>query len=475
MEKEGYGWKGTFFQFVAAITANLLAITDGMTIGWTAPMIPYFMSEKTHIKMTRSQADWLENFPLIGSIVGLPFTMHLVDKIGRRKSLMFSAFVMTLCWIVIAVADRVEYLYVARAVKGFGLNIAYVAAPMYVGEISHKKIRGFLSSSIFVLMLVGILIIYSVGPFVAFFVPSVIAGSLLLSELVIFFFLPESPYYLLMRNQTDDARKSLHRFRNNPATVEQELKEMKDSIEKDQKEEKSSLWDIFLVQSYRKPLIIIFVLNSAQLLSGFDVILMNMHEILESAGTNYVDPSFTAIIFSAFMLVASTVASLTIDKFGRKVLLIVSSLLTGVCLLILASYLNMKHSGYNVESVSWIPIVTVMAYAASFKSGVGLVPIVLTAEIFSAKIKAASMCLADAVYVGSSMVALQLYFVLKEYSGMHVPFYVFCCFTFLNSLFVWFFVPETKGKSLDEIQNIFGNEVPENPEETVELVSAKIL
>ncbi|XP_023017670.2 facilitated trehalose transporter Tret1 [Leptinotarsa decemlineata] len=473
MVEESFGRKGTFFQFFASLIANMMAVTDGMSMGWTAPMIPYFMSEKTHIKMTRNQADWLENSLLIGAFVGLPTTMYFVDKIGRRKSLMLATSVLIICWIAVAIADRVEYIYVARFFKGLGLNMAFVAAPMYVGEISHKNIRGILSSSIFVLMLIGVLIIYSVGPFVPFFVPSIIAGGLLLIELVVFFFLPESPYYLLVRNKDDDARKSLLRFRDNPADVEVELREMAASLEEDRKTEKSSLKDIFLVKSYRKPMTIMIALNVAQLFSGFEVILMNLHEILDSAGSIYVSPSSAAIIFATFMLVASSLASLSVDKFGRKLLLIVSSILTGVCLLTLGLYFNLKHSGYDMTTVSWIPIVAVMTYATSFKLGLGVVPIVLTAEIFASKIKAIGMSLGDAVYVGASLLALQLYFSLKEHLGIHIPFYIFCCCSLSTSLFVWFFVPETKGKSLDEIQEIMRGEVAKSPEENVKLMEVK--
>ncbi|KAG5880039.1 hypothetical protein JTB14_034847 [Gonioctena quinquepunctata] len=454
MAEKVFRFKGTFFQCFAALIANLMAVTDGMSVGWTAPMIPYFLSDSSHIKMTKNEAEWLETFLLFGAVGGLPITMYSVDKIGRRKSLILSTSCLIFCWVVIAVANRVEYLYGARLLMGSSLNMAFVAAPMYVGEISHRKIRGFLTSIIFVLMLLGVLLIYSVGPYVPFYVPSVIAGSLLAIEVVVFYFLPESPYFLLSQKRHEDARNSLRRFRDKASEVEMELKEMADALENERNEAKSLIKDFFLQKNYRKSLIIMIVLNTSQLFSSFEVILMNLHDILESAGSTYVEPSLAAIIFAAIMLLAGTVTAVTIDRFGRKPLIIISSVLTGMCLLAMAVYFNLKHVGYDVVSFSWIPMISVMAYAAVFKFGLGMVPIVITAEIFAAKIKAIGMTIADGVYVLASIVALQIFLALKENVGIHVPFYIFCCCSFLTSIYVAFCMPETKGKSLEEIQNI---------------------
>nr|XP_023024848.1 facilitated trehalose transporter Tret1-like isoform X1 [Leptinotarsa decemlineata] len=458
--------KGTLFQVFVSFTVNMIALTDGMAGGWTAPMIPYFLSEKSHIKMTRNAADWLETSMLIGALVGLPNTFYLVRKFGRRKSLMFALSTVIVCWILIAVGDRVEYLYVARFFSGAGLNMAFVAVPMYISEISHKNIRGFLSSIGYVMMLVGVLIMYSVGPFLAYFVSPVIAISLLGIELVVCIFLPESPYYLLTLNRYEDARISSSRFRDNPAEVEVELKDMIEAIEAERNENQSSIKDLFLVNSYRKSLIIMIVLNTAQQLSSFEVILMNIHEILESAGSIYIESSTAAIIFSAIMLVASCLAALLMDNLGRKFLLILSSVLTGISLSSLGTFLNLKLLGFNVDSVSWIPVVSVMMYAAVFKFGLGIVPSVLCAEIFSPKIKAFGLTAADGVYVASSVVALQLFLQLKETVGIHWPFYIFSCCSFLTSLFVAMFVPETKGKTFEEIRMILeGKSVPNHPVE----------
>lgn len=442
--------------FCFHISANLMAITDGMAVGWTSPMIPYFLSEKSHIKMTRDEAEWMESYLLFGAFCGLPITALVTDKIGRKKSLMVACSILVFTWSVIAVANRLEYINVCRFLQGLGLNMAFVAAPMYVGEISHKSIRGFLSSMIFIMNVLGLVIMYITGPLLPYFVPSIIANVILILEIVVFIFLPESPYFLTTKSKHNEAEKSLRKFRRS-LNVEEELTEIRNAIEEDKKKDKAVIKDLIFVRNYRKALLIMTVLNSGQLFCSSEVILMNLHEILEKAGSVYVSAANAGILFSIMNLIASTVSSLIVDRFGRVKLLIISILLTGICLLSLAVFFHLKIIGYETHSYSWLPIVSVMIYGIVFRIGLGMVPIVMTSELFASRIKSIGMTFADGIYVASSVLALQIFFLLRDNFGFHVPFYTFFVCALLTCLFVVFFVPETKGKSLEEIQRILRN------------------
>ncbi|CAG9858836.1 unnamed protein product [Phyllotreta striolata] len=450
--------KGTIFQIFAAIVANLMAISDGMTVGWSSPMIPYFLSEKSHIKMSEYEAQWLETWLLMGAIIGLPFTVYFVSKIGRKKSLLLASFMLAIAWVIIALANNLVYLYVARVIAGMGGDMAFVAAPCYIAEIADQKIRGFLSSIIYLMMLIGILTIYITGAYLPYYVPSIIGISLLLVELIIFSLLPETPYYLLYNNHKAAAEKSLAFYRGN-SSISKEIEDIELAVTRQQSEEKGGLKDILTVKSYRKSLLIMTILNAAQQFASINVILMNMHQILEAAGSIYLEPSTTAILFASIMFLAAALASGTVDKFGRKKLLYCSSILTGICLLTLAIYFHIKETGHEYEHISWIPLASVMVYALVYKYGLGMVPIVITAEIFASKIKALGMALVDGIYVGSAIITIQMYNLLKDSLGLYVPFYAFAGCSFLTSLYVIFCIPETKGRTLDEIQLILEGKI----------------
>ncbi|KAG5880028.1 hypothetical protein JTB14_034837 [Gonioctena quinquepunctata] len=449
--------QGTCFQFSASILATLISLTDGMTMGWTSPMIPYFTSKESHIPMTLEEAEWMESCLLIGVLLGLPFTIYSVDKYGRKKSLLLSCVLLIICWTIIIVAPRVEYIYVARAFQGLGINMAFVAAPMYVGEIAQTKYRGVLASINFVMMMVGTLLVYSVVPFVPYYASSLIPIAILLTQLLLFSFMPESPYYLIIKNKLIEAEKSLKSFRGG-SDVSHEFNEIVKGIEDERKEDKAALKAIFQVPSYRKAFTIVFFLAIAQPLGCHEIIMMNLHEILNMAGPTYIESSVAAIIFAAAMLLAALISTGMVDKFGRKIPLLTSTVLTGLSLTVLAIYFNLMYSGVDVSSVSWIPTVSAMAYAFFFELGLGMVPMVYITEIFAPKVKSLGITLSDGFYMTASILSLQLFFYLKNNFGMHVPFYAFAGWTFLSALFILFCVPETKGRSLEEIQQILRGE-----------------
>ncbi|KAJ8971774.1 hypothetical protein NQ317_004338 [Molorchus minor] len=223
--------------------STLFAVSNGMTVGWTAPMIPYLISEKSHIKTTKQKAEQLESALLIGAFCGLPTTIFFTQKIGRKRSLLLASLVVLIAWIAIALGDSLIYIYVARFFSGMAGNMAFVAAPMYIAEIAAQKIRGFLSSIIYLMMLTGCLIIYCVGPYFPYYTSSIIGGCLAISELAIFSFMPESPYYLLYKNRPEEAKRSLQYFRPN-ANTEKEIKDISDAITR-QKSERGRIKDLF--------------------------------------------------------------------------------------------------------------------------------------------------------------------------------------------------------------------------------------
>lgn len=423
-----------------------------MQYGWSAPMIPVLESPGSPVAITESDTVWLESIYMIGGMAGLPLTIYFVDRIGRQKTIIGACITSLIAWILIAVANSVELLLVARFLTGLAGDVNFVAAPMYIAEIADQKIRGFLSGIIYLMMLLGILVIYSVGPFVPVYASCIVGILLLLFELLTYPFMPESPYYLLGKGKRDAAQKSLRRLRGT-MDVDKELQEIEQAVER-QRSERGRPQDLILIKSNRKALIIMTVLNGAQHFSSISVILMNLHVILEAAGSTYINSNVAGIIFAACMFISAASASFIIDKYGRKILLTLSSLLTGVSLLVIAIYFALKNNGTNVESVSWIPIVSVMCYAIVFKFGLGMVPIVMTAELFPAKVKAFGMTMSDLMYLLFGLISIQLYQWLAEAYGIEVPFFLFAASCILTAAFCAFVVPETKGKTLEEIQFI---------------------
>lgn len=423
-----------------------------MHYGWTSPVLPLLERNDTHIHLSVEDHIWLESIYLIGGIAGLPFTIFSVDRLGRKESILLSAVAALISWILIGFANSVIYLYIARFIVGLSGDVVFVAAPMYIAEIAEKKIRGFLSGIIYVMMLVGILVIYAVAPYVPFYIPSVIGSILVGIQLITFPFMPDSPYYLISKEKHEKAKEHLKRLRV-VENVDEELQEIRLAVQR-QKEEKGRPQDLVLSQSNRKAVLIMLVLNAAQHFSSISVMLMNLHPILTAADSIYLSSNTSGILFSFLMLLAATIADVIVDKFGRKGLLIISSTLSGFCLLVLAIYFTLQKNNYDVKPFSYLPVIAVMVYAFVFKFGLGIIPIVMTAELFPAKVKAMGMTVADFFYVFFAWISIEIYQRLIVYAGYDYPFYIFSVCCLLTSVFAHMYIPETKGKTLEEIQFI---------------------
>lgn len=393
---------------------------------------------------------WIETIMLIGTTIGLPFTTFAIDRMGRKRCMIISAFIAACSWTLLAFADRIELILTARFFFGTAGVIAFVTATIYVAEISEKQIRGFLCNVLAIMMLLGLLLIYSIAPYVSIYASSFLGAGFMVFHLVTFSFMPESPYYLLMKHRKEEARKSLVWLRNSEE-VDEELKELVAAVER-QQSERGKPQDLFLVYSNRKGIVLLGILNAAVHFSGFTALSMNLHSIISEAGSTYLDDNFVAIIFALLMLLANILSSSLIDKYGRRILLITSCFLTSLSLFALASCFTLNRLSVEVEACKIIPMSSVALYAVMFKIGLGTVPGVLPGELFPTKVKSVAVTMSEAVHTVFATASVYAYQILATQYGVHAPVYLFAVVALFTAVFSFYFVPETKGKSLEEIQ-----------------------
>ncbi|XP_022918545.1 trehalose transporter 1-like protein [Onthophagus taurus] len=449
-------------QVTTVIAATSGAIADGMHYAWSSPIAPILRSPESPVGLiSESNENLVELIYMIGGLAGLPATIFIVDKFGRKSSILISAVGNLISWFMIAFATRIEVIIAARFLCGMTGDMEFVAGPMYIAEIAEKSIRGLLCGFIFIAMLIGVVVMYSVGPFLTIQQSSFVGVAFVVTQIITFSFMPESPYYYLVKKQPEKSKKALRFLRGGKENVSEELDEMSIAVERQEKERGRPI-DLLIDKGNRKALTIMTVLNAVQHFSSISVMLMNLHTILEDA-EGILSSKYSGIVFSLVMLISALVAICVVDKFGRKILLVFSSLLTGISLTILATYFYFKSENYeNIEYMSWVPVLAVLLYAFAFKCGLGLVPIVMTGELFPTSVKAMGMTISDAMYVIFATISLLIYQELIQF-GIYVPFYLFAASCILTAAFVLFYVPETNGKTLEEIQFILkGLPYPQN-------------
>lgn len=417
-----------------------------MQFAWTSAVTPILSSKDSPVVITRDGIFWLEYVLFIAGIIGVPFTIYITKRFGRKKSILIAAAENLFAWILIGTTSSLTLLFIGRFISGIAAVVAFVSVPMYIGEIADKKIRGFLSSWIYMMMLTGFLVINAVGPFVSIMTSSIIAASFPTILLITFPFMPESPYYYILNGKVEDARRSLRKLRSR-SDVEEELEQIAADVVRQQSEQGRPI-DLFIIPSNRKAFFIMAVLNCSQHMCGFSVILMNLQQILIDGKSSF-NANTIGIWFSIVMLVTAFGSTCLVDKLGRRFLLILSSLLTGIVMLCLSIYYGIPDLQ---KSANWIPAVFIILYAATFKLGLGIVPIVTTGELFPTSVKSTGMALSDSLYSFCSIISVLVYQVLSENFGIYSALLVFAIWAIMTAVYTYFYIPETTGKTLEEIQ-----------------------
>ncbi|GJQ67806.1 hypothetical protein Trydic_g16583 [Trypoxylus dichotomus] len=450
MEKGKQQTTSDFHQYLAALTGSITIVCTGMHFGWPSPSLPLLLDEKSHIPMSNSDGSWLAVMPCIGAVVGCCSAAYFVDRIGRRICMLTTSPLYFIAWILVAYSKCVGVLHGARFLAGIADGIAFTAFPIYLGEIAHSSIRGLLGSSIPVTTILGFLLINIIGSCFDITSAALLSSTVPVIHFITFFFMPESPYYLLMKNRDEDAKICLRMFRGTD-DVDVELTRLSCAVREDAKST-GSIWDLFTVKSNRKAVFIIMGIRAVQQFSGTTVITFYAKTIFRDAGSN-MSSSTAAIIYFTIQLVVAILASILVDKTGRRPLLIFSIIGSGFALATEGIYIYLQtYTDIDMSELHSIPIVALLVYVVIFNLGMGTIPLLLLGELFPTNVKAFALCLAD-IYFGVIVTAVSKFFqIMKDDFGMHVPFLAFTAFCIIGLVFIITSVPETKGKTLEEIQ-----------------------
>ncbi|KAI4498365.1 hypothetical protein M0802_006544 [Mischocyttarus mexicanus] len=440
-------------QYLAAITATLSLASTGSHIGWTSPILPRLKSPESPLQITSDDASWIASFYLLGSIPGNIIAAFIVDWLGRKNSLLIAALPLTIGWILIIVAWNSYILYVSRFISGIGQGIVYVVCPMYIGEIADKEIRGSLGSFIKLMVTFGELYAHAVGPFVSYEMLSYACILISITFFISFVWMPESPYYLIMKNEDKKAKKSLKRLKGNSTEeeLEEDMEQMQKTVIRDLTD-KVHFWNFFNTRGNRRAVLISFGLQLILQFSGIAAIESYTQEILHEAGTE-ISAGVAVIVLSLLQLVAGLAAAALVDKIGRRPLLLITTLFAGISLTITAGFYFFKfYLLVDITGYGWILHASVMFYELIIALGLSPLPYMMLGELFPTNVKGKAVSLVNLWASLLAFIVSKLYQVISDAIGVYSAFGWFAVSSFIGIIFIMLFVPETKGKSLLEIQ-----------------------
>uniref|UniRef100_A0A336LQF3 Facilitated trehalose transporter Tret1 n=1 Tax=Culicoides sonorensis TaxID=179676 RepID=A0A336LQF3_CULSO len=452
-----------FPQYVAALSAAGGALAAGTILGWTSPAESQ-LKVADPITNASIPGDYYsftvstEQFSWIGSLVTLGAAFicipigFLANWFGRKWTMLGLVIPFTIGWVLVIWAQNLTMMFIGRFLLGLAGGAFCVTAPMYTGEIAQNEIRGSLGSYFQLMITIGILFVYAVGSGVNVFILSIICGVIPLIFGLIFFFMPESPTYLVAKDREDDALKSLEWLRGSRYDCQSELEELKTQRDTMRAMQTNLGQALTRTASIRSAFIAIGLMFFQQM-SGINAVIFYTTRIFTDSGSD-IDPSLSTIIVGVIQVVATFISSLVVDKLGRRLLLLFSIVVMGICLCGLGVFFYLKDEESEIiDNLGWLPITSLCIFMIAFSLGFGPVPWLMAGELFAPDIKGFLGAIAGTTNWLLAFVITKFFASLSEGIGNGPTFWLFMGFCVVGFVFVLLFVPETKGKSFQHIQD----------------------
>lgn len=437
--------------YIFSSTGALSGLTDGLFFSWSSPFLTEIIENKENYDISAKEASLFNSIYPIGMIIGSPIFSVLSDKIGRKRTYLLTVIPQISSWLFAAFAKNVYYFYVSRILAGFSMACFFAVLPTYIGEIANPNVRGtwgnVLATSIYVgelmINIIGICFNVKQASFVCLIFPIIFV--------ILFSMMPETPHYYIMRKREEEAKKSL-RFLTRKQNVDEQYKLLASGVNRQISE--SGTWiDLIKIKSNRRAIAAGAFLRFSQYTSGYAMFLQYIQVILQKSGSD-ISSQLSGIIFMTFNVSLNVFVNLFIvDRFQRKTLYATSLAGCGLTLYILGTYFYVD-ANYNVNLsyFNWVPITLMIIFLIFIALGIGCLPTLMMSELFSAKIKAKAMAILINVFALGLVSTNTLYYYIETCFGFHAPFYFFAICNTIALVISFYVIPETKGKSLEEIQ-----------------------
>lgn len=433
--------------YVVAIVASLGGLLSGYDTGVISGAL-LFINETWILPDTLQ--GFLVSSVLIGAVIGAGTNGILADIFGRKKIIMATAVIFILGSILCAFAPNVYVLILSRIFVGFAVGIVNFIVPLYLSEISPKHLRGTLVSLYQWAITAGILFSYFINSVFAhvvynwrlMLVAGVVPGLILFVGMC---FMSDTPRWLVSKGREDDAEKVFIKIEPD-IDVKKEVAEIKDTLRNNCKDEK------FVFKKYMlMPFVVGIGIMFAQICTGINTIIYYAPTIFKTAGF---DSNITAIYATAGIgivnFVMTIVAVYFTDRLGRKPLLYFG--LTGVMLSLFALGTSFAFADILGAGLKWVAVGSLVTYIICFAMSLGPIGWILVSEVFPLKIRGLSMSVCTVSNFAFNFFVVASFPVLLHRIGGAWTFWSFGIVSILCIIFVYYFVPETKGISLEQIE-----------------------
>jgi SP family xylose:H+ symportor-like MFS transporter len=436
----------------------LSAALGGLLFGYDTAVISGAIGNLTeYFHLSPVETGWAISSALVGCLIG----DFLSDTFGRKVTMLITAILFILNSVGTAFPTSFTMFVLFRIVGGIGVGIASMVVPMYIAEIAPPKRRGALVGNYQLAIVIGIVVVYFVNYFIAlqgdakwnlnigwrWMFGSEIIPSLLF--LIFIFLIPESPRWLFQKGETTKAIAVLHKL-NTPEEVAQVQSEIENSLHQEDKNQ----WKHLGSPMFKKALFVGIGLSILQQLTGINAILYYAPEIFKSLGSSTDVSLLETSILGVVNLIFTLFAIKLVDKMGRKPLLYIGSIGMTIALAAVGVFIYFDAVG------NWV-LPFLLLFMGAFSISWGPIVWVLLSEIFPTKIRSLALAISVFIQWVANFVVTQFFPTLvenqwlKDHFNGAFPFYLFSVICLFSLFFVWKKVPETKNKTLEQMDTLW--------------------
>jgi sugar porter (SP) family MFS transporter len=446
-QRERHG-AGTNIRRHVALSSAITAL-GGLLFGYDTGVVSgaLLFIKKDFGGLSSFQQELVTSLLLVGAVVGALGAGRVADRIGRRKAVLITAAIFVLGVLLAALTPSYSVLLIARVVIGLAVGSASMIVPLYIGEVVPPRFRGGFVSFNQLAVTSGILVSYLVDYGLSssqnwrlMFALAAIPAILLFTGML---FQQESPHWLITRGREDEARAVLARVRDS-GDIDAEIAEVREVSRR-----QSGVRELLAPKI--RPLLMVGVLLAVfQQITGINTIIYYAPSLLQGAGFGNSGALLANVVNGAINVTMTIVAVWLLDRVGRRPLLLTGT--AGMAVGMVVAALSFLGGSHLTGGLAIVAVIGLFFYTGSFAIGLGPVFWLLIAEIYPLKIRGAAMSVATMANWGANFVVTISFLTLLNAVGGVGTFFLFGFLTLVALAYFWRKVPETKGRSLQEIE-----------------------
>ncbi|KAK5646898.1 hypothetical protein RI129_005362 [Pyrocoelia pectoralis] len=461
-------------QILAVMVKNCLMLSFGMNLGYSTVLIGGVPQKSSGEfgNVSENQVSWLGSTTLLTILIGSLFSGLATQPLGRKRSMQLITIPFIICWIIFHYASQMWHLYFALAIMGIFGGLVEAPFSAYVSEITQPYLRGILSITGSLSALIGILIQFILGTFQPWRTCALISCAFPILTFILFCFVPESPYWLLLNGKVEEAKMNLAWLRG-WTTIEDigyEIDEMAKRYVKDDftvKKSKFESYRHFLKKSFIWPFGLATFMFALANFTGASTLQTYAISIFATLRVP-IDTYYATILLGLSQLVASLIGAALIHVIGKRLLLFISLVGICICNVLLATYAyvidakyiilvsdNTTEQNLGTDVYTWVPLMLLISLTCIDHIGNNLIPWVIIGEIFSYETRLSACGFASSASYLLNFLSNNMF--LRIVSTITIPgmYYLYGGISFVGVIVLYFALPETEGKTLEEIADHF--------------------